>query len=660
MAKILVIDDKKDNLTSISVLLKTVIPGCDVLTAQSGSEGIKMTKAKLPDTILLDIKMPEMDGFEVCAQLKSIEEIKHIPIIMITAIQKDSKSMVKGLELGADTFLTKPIDESELAAQVKVTLRIKKAEDLLRQEKDLLEHLVEERTKSLRESEKYNRMLFENSPIGLALCRMNGELIDVNSAYVCIIGRTVEETFKLSYWDITPEKYAGDEQFQLKSLSSTGRYGPYEKEYIHKDGHLVPVRLSGMILEKDGEPFIWSSVEDITYQEKAKEEKANLESRLRQAQKMEALGTLAGGIAHDFNNILFPIVGYSEMCMQLVEPESVIRNNLAEVLKASQRADGLVKQILAFSRQTEQERKPVQVKLILKEVLKFLKVSLPSTIAIRQNLLSESAVLADPVELHQVMMNLCTNAYHAMRMEGGVLEVTLEEIQIGTDDVIENFDPEPDPYIKLEVSDSGCGMSKAVMDRIFEPYFTTKEQTEGTGLGLAVVHGIIKDLKGHILVSSEVNKGTTFTIYIPRIEDSADIIEDLSLEPIPTGNEHVLLVDDEGQICRMVQQMLEQLGYQVTIYTDSVEALTAFKARPQGFDVLITDMTMPGFTGLELTRQAKAVRPEIPVVLMTGYSDLITEKKAQALGIHEFVMKPVLMRNMAETIRRALDQSRKD
>ena len=386
-------------------------------------------------------------------------------------------------------------------------------------------------------------------------------------------------------------------------------------------------------------------------------QEVKLERELRQAQKMEAMGTLAGGIAHDFNNILAAIVGYSEMAHSRVPPGSPAHRNLEQVLKASHRATDLVKQILAFSRQREQERKPLRIGPIVKEALKLLRSTLPTTIEIRQYLAVDAAectVLADPTQIHQVLMNLCTNAAHAMRARGGILEVSITEIEVKADLVFRYLEMKPGHYVKLAVSDTGPGMDAAVMERIFEPYFTTKGPGEGTGLGLSVVQGIVKDHGGEIRVQSEPGVGTTFEVLLPRIdEELAPGTEVVAV--LPTGSERILFVDDEEIMVDLGKEMLGFLGYRVSTSTSSFEALETFRAEPDAFDLVITDMTMPGLTGSSLARELMAIRRDIPIILCTGFSELINEKEAKKAGIREFVMKPYVATSIAGTIRRVLD-----
>ena len=370
---------------------------------------------------------------------------------------------------------------------------------------------------------------------------------------------------------------------------------------------------------------------------------------------MEAIGTLAGGIAHDFNNILSAIMGYTEIALSEAEKQTSLYANLKEVFQAGERAINLVKQILAFSRQAEQEIKPVQVRLIAKEALRFLRASLPTTIEIHQNNLSDSLVMADPTQIHQVIMNLCTNAAHAMREKGGVLGVKLTEVELDTDFTEDHPEIKPGTYLELSVSDTGHGMSKRILNRIFDPFFTTKGKGEGTGMGLAVVHGIVGSYDGMITASSEPGHGSTFKIYLPAVKRQLEQQVE-SAEPIPTGTERILFVDDEPALVYIGKQTLEPLGYQVTTRTSSIEALELFKAKPDGFDLVITDMTMPNMTGDDLAGELMQIRPETPIILCTGYSAQINQQQAMAMGVRAFVSKPVLIRDLAETIRKVLEK----
>ncbi len=391
---------------------------------------------------------------------------------------------------------------------------------------------------------------------------------------------------------------------------------------------------------------------------KREAEKEQLEGQLMHTQKLEAIGTLAGGIAHDFNNILGVIMGYTELALLDIPEGTSLQLKLDEVLKASNRAKEMVNQILTFSRQSKQERKPIQISLIVKEVLKMLRASLPTTIEIRQNFRTGLApVLSDPTQIHQVLMNLCTNAAHAMRDKGGVLEVSLTDVDIDSDAAAQHPDITPGRYQRLTVSDTGHGMDRAVMKRIFDPFFTTKGPGEGTGMGLAVIHGIVKSHDGAITVHSELGKGTTFQVFFPTIESKVTA-EPEHFAPLLLGNERILFVDDEEALVGMGQQMLESLGYEIVARTSSIDALKVFRTQPDKFDLVITDMTMPNMTGAELAKKIMRIRSDIPIVLCTGFSEVISEEKAKAIGIREFVMKPIIRQKIAKIIRRVLDQEK--
>jgi PAS domain S-box-containing protein len=424
-------------------------------------------------------------------------------------------------------------------------------------------------------------------------------------------------------------------------------------------GHIITYKKSGEVCEleitispiRDNSDEISSFVtvtRDVTHE-------IQMEKQLRQAQKMEAIGTLAGGIAHDFNNILFPIMGYTQMTMKLVSENPKAKRYLEHVFKAAERAKDLVRQILTFSRRNEHKRYPLKLQPIIKESLKLLRASVPATIHLAQNIDKNCGyVLADPISVHQIVMNLCTNAYHAMREKGGILELTLKEAEIDHEMLISNPGLKPGQYVCLTVSDTGHGISPEFMDKIFEPFFTTKKTGEGTGMGLSVVIGIVKNHGGHIVADSIPGKGSTFHVWLPRIEANTAQAAMTASEHLPKGNERILLADDEKLIVDMMQQMLESLGYQVTARTGSKEILELFRDRSQAYDLVITDMTMPNMTGLELSKELMGIRRDIPIILCTGFSETISEEIAKSFGIRGYLMKPVVMKELAETIRNCL------
>ena len=370
---------------------------------------------------------------------------------------------------------------------------------------------------------------------------------------------------------------------------------------------------------------------------------------------MEAIGTLAGGIAHDFNNILSAIIGYAELADIDTRRESSVASSLAQILKAAFRARDLVRQILMFSRQSEVQFGPLQVNLIIKETLKLLRASLPATIQVRQDLGDCGKILGDPTQVHQVVMNLCTNAYHAMSAEGGLLDISLSSVDIDAGHLVQGETLQPGQYLKLSVRDTGHGIDPEILHRIFEPYYTTREKGAGTGLGLAVVHGIVKNHRGAIQASSQVGVGSTFDVYFPKVEDYSVESEAEPEEPVRGGNECILFVDDEPALEELGGRLLSGLGYEVVTRSSAWEALQLFKAKTMTFDLVITDMTMPQLTGEKLALEILRIRPEMPIILCTGFSEQINNERARSLGIRALVMKPFLKNEMARTIRRVLD-----
>ncbi|PQP35054.1 hypothetical protein C6A37_04535 [Desulfobacteraceae bacterium SEEP-SAG9] len=505
---------------------------------------------------------------------------------------------------------------------------------------------------NLRENKEKYRLLFEMESDAIILIRQgDGQILEVNVAGQNLYGYTREELLKMKNTDLSAEPE------ETRKATLEGRQKIPLLYHRKKDGKVFPVEISGNQLSWKGQNARITTIRDISKRIEADKAKANLEAQLQQAQKMEAIGTLAGGIAHDFNNILSPILMHIEMAMMDIPQENPIQHSLKEVLNAGGRARDLVKQIFTFSRQREQESANLKIGSIVKEVLKFLRSTLPTTIKIEQKINTESdTVNADPTQIHQVIMNLCTNAAHAMKEKGGKLKVNLDETYLDSEDVEQFSDLSPGYYLTLSVEDSGCGIDNLVIENIFEPYFTTSEKGEGTGMGLAVVHGIVKDCGGDITVKSKLGKGTTFHVWLPKV-DIKTLLEPEQKVEIPKGTEKILFVDDEKGFIDVVQQMLDRLGYKVTARTSSIEALEAFRNKPDAFDLIITDLTMPNMTGIELAKEIMKIHPSIPIVLCTGFSDQISESKAKEIGIRAFVMKPIDMSMIAKVIRDVLDNN---
>ncbi len=457
----------------------------------------------------------------------------------------------------------------------------------------------------------------------------------------------------LSSFGALPLLSAGEIIGVLGVASNHQRNFADEAAFLETLSSEIAIGLKNNLLYHRAENYALELQARLAQIEAAEEEKTLLTRQLNQAQKMEAIGTLAGGIAHDFNNILSAIIGFTEMTRLKVD-QPPLRRHLDHVLNACERARNLVAQILAFSRATELELKPVDISFIAKEAVKLLRATIPSIIEIRfKSAANIHTVRADPTRIHQVLINLCTNAAHAMREKGGVLEVELENIEITAGSAPTGLDVKPGPCVVLTVRDSGIGIPPDVMHRIFDPFFTTKEKGEGTGLGLSVVYGIVKGFGGSITVDSQPGAGATFKVYLPAITDMAEVRPETE-EPLVGGREHILFIDDEEMLMEMGRYLLEELGYRVTPVADSTKALELFRAQPGQFDLVITDMTMPGMTGADLAREMLKLRPDLPIILCTGLSEIINEEKAMAMGIREFVMKPLNLRKIAELTRKAL------
>ncbi|MCP3891961.1 MAG: PAS domain-containing protein [Desulfobulbaceae bacterium] len=436
---------------------------------------------------------------------------------------------------------------------------------------------------------------------------------------------------------------------------------PYALEYriLHASGEVCWVFEKGQgVFGDDGQQVSFEGVIiDITKRKRAEHETAKLDSRLQQAQKMEAIGTLAGGIAHDFNNILGAILGYTEMAKDDSKPGSTIAGDLEKVLIAGERAKGLVQQILAFSRQSDAECIAFQPASVVKEAINMLRPTLPTTIEINQDMDPATGLIsADPTQINQILMNLCTNAFHAMEKTGGKLDITLKETHLSSEDLADEPNVEAGTFIQISICDSGPGIAPDIKEKIFDPYFTTKETGKGTGMGLSIVHGIVKSYGGFISFYSELGEGTAFHVFLPVIQKKpTSEFEDV--EKVPVGRERILFIDDEEILAEMGKHMLERLGYHVTVRTNSLMALETFQNMPDQFDVVITDQTMPGMTGEDIARRMIQIRPDIPIVLCTGYSTIISEEKAKFMGIKEFALKPLSKKDLAMLIRKVLDNN---
>ena len=528
-------------------------------------------------------------------------------------------------------------------------------EKIARRLSDALNSLLAYR--DLINSEKFLNTIVDNIP-DMVIVKEIEELrvMRINRAGEKLLGISREEQIGKNLFDLIPKEQAIHYTESDREVLEKGV--PVEiPEDVVRDikgaQRIVRSKKIPMLDETGKVRHLLIIAEDITELQK-------LQTRLNHAQKLEALGTMSGGIAHDFNNILQPMLGYSEFLMGDLPPDSRHRKFVEGIYNAVLRAKELVNQILAFSRQSDRKMVPVELPKLLKEAVNLCRSIIPSNIEIIQDIQKECAsVSADPTQVHQIIMNLMINAYHAMEEKDGKISVFLKEVELGADD---QKSPafSPGKYAKLSITDTGCGMAPTVQEKIFEPYFTTKPQGKGSGLGLAVVYGIVKDHGGHINVYSEEGKGSTFNVYLPLVDKKsetqpAEILETNSA----SGHEHILLVDDEEMIVELESRMLEKFGYRVTSRRNGAEALEIFRANPDAFDLIITDMNMPNMTGDRLTRELIAIRPDIPVIIFTGFSEKITQVEAKTIGVKGLLMKPITVSEMTEKVRKVLDESKK-
>ena len=635
-ARIMIVEDESIMAVMIEKRLQRM--GYTVCTRVfSGEEAVRQAASIQPDLVLMDIQLQgHMDGIEAAEEIQTLFDI---PVIYLTACD-DEETLLRARITEPFGYLIKPFSERELHTVIEIALYKHKAEKKLRENQQWFAAILKSIGEAVIATNKEGSIRFIN-PVAEMLTGWKSD---------DVVGKDI--VFKIMEKPIFPF-VERSHQFSRKTLEINITDQPV---LITGDGTEIPIEYSGAPI-KDSNGIVAGFVlvlKDIRERKQAEAQRCQLEAQLRQAQKLEALGILAGGIAHDFNNILGTILGYTELLLEEYTDYTGELEYLEQIYQAGERAAELVRQILTFSRVQEQQLKPILVAPLIREALKMIRATLPATVEIKQNLQANCPpVVADATQIHQVIVNLCANAGQAMKAHGGALNVSLEKM---------HYDPSqgtiPDLseglYLKLTIDDTGCGMSADVQNSIFDPFFTTKAVGEGTGLGLSVVHGIVRSHHGVITVSSEPGKGSSFQIFLPVTGQEKLQPEVMREEFVRRGRESILIVDDEPALAKLYEIALTELGYRVTTLHNGYEALERFQADPEQFDVVFTDQSMPKMTGAQLSQKLLQIRAGIPIILTTGYSDTISEEEAKAFGIRQYLKKPVKLHTLIQSIQAIL------
>ncbi len=777
---VLMVEDAAGSLVNMADTLRRELAGCHVILVSSGAEALEIAEARPVDCAVIGVTPPLWEGTAICRRLKAGSSTEGFPVLLAACGELDGDARAAGFEAGAEGFLPHNFSPVELLAKLRVMLRIKRAEQELRDVNRRLAGVAEERSRKLQETELRYRMLFDACDNAVLLFEVTGDgeggrVLGINPAACQWLGYSPEEATRLTLRNLSAPDRMRNLQGRMESIlqhrqlsfdtvlnardgrpvplhvtagvvdteegravlavgrrplagAQAPRYfladqtghvvydcnvktgeirwggavaqvtgyspeeitrlvwrrwqrrvhpddrprvmarlrealdsvGKYQMEYriLHKSGEARYIEDAGVALPgEDGRAVrVLGTMRDITERVRAQEERRRLEHELRHSQRLESLGVLAGGIAHDFNNILAGIIGLTDLALRDIPPESRTHEDLREALQAAHRAKELVRQILAFSRQTGEERAPLYLHVIAREALKLLRASLSSEIEIIDSVdVHSGAVLANAAQMHQVVMNYCTNAAQAMAKKGGRLEMRVEDAEVDARMAANHPRLHVGPYVHLSVHDTGHGMSEAVLERVFDPFFTTKGPGEGTGMGLAVVHGIVSSHGGAVKAESRVGAGSAFHVWLPRVGGVVVEPDHAVRHDIPGGDERVLFVDDDEAVLRFADLALPRLGFTVTLCRGGDEAWALFSHAPGSFDLVITDQVMPGMTGIEFAARVTQKRPGLPVILFTGYSEPVRQAELDAAGIVNVMIKPVTVNDLAAEIRRVMD-----
>ena len=648
--RILIVDDERHNRHLLQVMLTP--EGFTLETVASGEEAIAAMARQPPDLVLLDIMMPGMDGYQVAGAIKSNPATKNIPVIMITALD-DRNARMLGLVAGAEDFLSKPVDRAELCVRVRNLLRLKAYGDYHDRYSQMLEAQVGLRTADLVDSERLYRSTFDAAPVGIVHVGLDGRWLRINQRLCDLLGYSRDELQSDAVQQLMQaEELAGEaESFRRMADGTLNRHVVDEKRYRRKDGGFVWARVNISVhRDADGQAqhFILV-IEDIT-------ERRTLEGQVRQASKMDAIGRLASGVAHDFNNLLTVILGFAELVSEDAEVKTSHAKDLEEIIKAAKRATGLTKQLLAFGRQQVLNAEPLDVNRLIADMTGMLGRLIGANIDVSLDLApSLSLALADKGQLEQVVMNLVVNARDAMPGGGHVTietkDVELENSTFHEESVV------PGRYVMLAVSDTGSGMDRETLRRLFEPFFTTKDVGKGTGLGLSTTYGIVKQSKGYIWVYSELDRGTTFKVYLPRSSDaSAEAVIPAPVEA-ESASETVLLVEDEIGVRQLAKRILDKAGYRVLEAANGEDAERLFAGHASTIDLVVTDVIMPGCSGPDLLCRLQVRAPALRVLYMSGYPQQSAAGKGGGIDRSlPFVQKPFTAAELVRHVRDALDR----